>query len=190
MAFRRRCRILGGASMRRSRFLITAISRRASAGRMNLRRRRSRGRPRPATTTRRRQPAQDLDRGSQALARGPQQPVEPLQSQLRLWWGRAPQPHQPPLLHGRIPRKRRHGVHADAVLRATGPDAHADSAPSPRDAAAVRADRPRRRAAPVDRPALSGRKKRFASIVRRVQIALLAHDRYAGAIDSVGGPNR
>lgn len=37
-------------------------------------------------------------------------------------------------------------------------------------------------------PALSGRTKRFASIVRRVQIALLARDLYSGAIDGVVGP--
>jgi His-Xaa-Ser repeat protein HxsA len=37
-------------------------------------------------------------------------------------------------------------------------------------------------------PTLSGRTKRFASIVRRVQIALLARDLYSGAIDGVVGP--
>lgn len=37
-------------------------------------------------------------------------------------------------------------------------------------------------------PALSGRTRRFASIVRRVQLALLAQDLYAGAVDGVVGP--
>jgi peptidoglycan hydrolase-like protein with peptidoglycan-binding domain len=37
-------------------------------------------------------------------------------------------------------------------------------------------------------PALSGRTKRFASIVRRVQIALLAQDFYSGAINGQVGP--
>lgn len=36
-------------------------------------------------------------------------------------------------------------------------------------------------------PALSGRTKRFAQIVRRVQIALMAQDLYSGAIDGVVG---
>ena len=38
-------------------------------------------------------------------------------------------------------------------------------------------------------PALSGRTKRFASIVRRVQIALLAQDFYSGIIDGLVGPS-
>lgn len=37
-------------------------------------------------------------------------------------------------------------------------------------------------------PALSGRTQRFASVVRRVQIALMARDLYSGAIDGVVGP--
>jgi His-Xaa-Ser repeat protein HxsA len=37
-------------------------------------------------------------------------------------------------------------------------------------------------------PALSGRSERFKSIVRRVQIALLAQGFYEGAIDGVVGP--
>jgi His-Xaa-Ser repeat protein HxsA len=37
-------------------------------------------------------------------------------------------------------------------------------------------------------PALSGRSQRFASIVRRVQIALLAQGLYKGPIDGVVGP--
>jgi len=35
---------------------------------------------------------------------------------------------------------------------------------------------------------LSGRTKRFASIVRRVQIALLAQGLYSGPIDGIVGP--
>jgi peptidoglycan hydrolase-like protein with peptidoglycan-binding domain len=35
---------------------------------------------------------------------------------------------------------------------------------------------------------LSGRTKRFASIVRRVQIALLARELYVGPIDGIVGP--
>lgn len=41
---------------------------------------------------------------------------------------------------------------------------------------------------PESLPALSGRTKRFAAIVRRVQLALLAQDFYLGAIDGVVGP--
>lgn len=37
-------------------------------------------------------------------------------------------------------------------------------------------------------PALSGRTKRFQSIVKRVQIALLARDLYTGSIDGIVGP--
>ena len=37
-------------------------------------------------------------------------------------------------------------------------------------------------------PALSGRSKRFAAIVRRVQIALLAQGYYQGGIDGIVGP--
>lgn len=43
---------------------------------------------------------------------------------------------------------------------------------------------------PADRlPALSGRTARFKSIVRRVQLALLARGIYAGAIDGTVGPS-
>jgi His-Xaa-Ser repeat protein HxsA len=38
-------------------------------------------------------------------------------------------------------------------------------------------------------PALSGRSQRFTSIMRRVQIALLAQGFYEGAIDGVVGPS-
>lgn len=49
----------------------------------------------------------------------------------------------------------------------------------------ARADAP-----PSDgKPALSGRTKRFKSIVRRVQIALMAQDLYSGAIDGIVGPS-
>ena len=37
-------------------------------------------------------------------------------------------------------------------------------------------------------PSLSGRTKRFAAIVRRVQLALLAQGFYDGAIDGIVGP--
>lgn len=37
-------------------------------------------------------------------------------------------------------------------------------------------------------PSLSGRTKRFQSIVKRVQIALLARDLYTGSIDGIVGP--
>ena len=49
---------------------------------------------------------------------------------------------------------------------------------------------PAERAAPVEAEpkTLSGRTKRFASIVRRVQIALMARQLYDGAIDGVVGP--
>jgi peptidoglycan hydrolase-like protein with peptidoglycan-binding domain len=42
--------------------------------------------------------------------------------------------------------------------------------------------------APDGLPVLSGRTKRFAAIVRRVQIALLAQDFYHGPINGVVGP--
>ena len=49
---------------------------------------------------------------------------------------------------------------------------------------------PTERAAAVEPAAktLSGRTKRFASIVRRVQIALLARELYVGPIDGIVGP--
>jgi peptidoglycan hydrolase-like protein with peptidoglycan-binding domain len=49
---------------------------------------------------------------------------------------------------------------------------------------------PAERAAPVEAAprTLSGRTKRFASIVRRVQIALTARQLYHGALDGVVGP--
>lgn len=57
-------------------------------------------------------------------------------------------------------------------------------APQPLFAPETRAAAP----PPDGLPALSGRTKRFASIVRRVQLALLAQDLYAGSIDGVVGP--
>lgn len=42
---------------------------------------------------------------------------------------------------------------------------------------------------PTALPSLSGRSARFAAIVRRVQIALLARNLYQGAIDGVVGPH-
>lgn len=42
---------------------------------------------------------------------------------------------------------------------------------------------------PTALPSLSGRSARFAAIVRRVQIALLARNLYRGAIDGIVGPH-
>lgn len=61
--------------------------------------------------------------------------------------------------------------------------------PQPRTAQPLFSTDARASAPPSDGlPALSGRTKRFASIVRRVQIALLAQDFYGGGIDGQVGP--
>ncbi|WP_133032488.1 peptidoglycan-binding protein [Sphingomonas sp. PP-CE-1G-424] len=75
---------------------------------------------------------------------------------------------------------------APYVAPAPTPSAPAEPTPSvqPLFARETRAAAP----PPDGLPALSGRTKRFTSIVRRVQIALMAQDLYSGAVDGVVGP--
>lgn len=72
------------------------------------------------------------------------------------------------------------------------PSVAPDAVPTPAPPSPQPLFAPTNRAAapsPDDLPTLSGRTKHFASIVRRVQIALLAQDLYFGAIDGVVGPS-
>ena len=88
-----------------------------------------------------------------------------------------------PLRSGGYPSSRLY--HA---LRCANAPATAAASTTSRKPASLFGPETRPRAPADGLPALSGRTKRFASIIRRVQLALLAQDLYSGAIDGVVGP--